>query len=89
MTLILNTIYDNLKETYSNKERILKVCPELVMDFENWISSYSNINRSENNKNSVVFNINNQKEYCKAVIYYISGMTDNFAIKMYNKIIKY
>lgn len=87
--LILNTIYDNLKETYSNKERILKICPELVIDFGNWLSNYSNINRSENNKNSIVFNINNQKEYCKAVIYYISGMTDNYAIKIYNKIIKY
>ena len=30
-----------------------------------------------------------QKEYYKAIIYYISGMTDNFAIDIYNEIIRF
>ena len=35
----------------------------------------------------ILFDIENEKDYCKAIIYYISGMTDNFAIDTYNKII--
>ena len=33
------------------------------------------------------FNIENEKEFYKAIIYYISGMTDNYAIEMYNRVI--
>ena len=29
----------------------------------------------------------NERDFCKAIIYYISGMTDNFAIETYNKIV--
>ena len=35
-----------------------------------------------------LFKIEDKKDYFKAIIYYISGMTDNYAIDMYNKIIK-
>ena len=31
--------------------------------------------------------IDDEKSFSKAIIYYISGMTDNFAIDTYNKII--
>lgn len=87
--LILNEIYDLLKETYKDKERIRKVCPELVNDFESWIKNYWNKERDAKNKNKIVFNANNEKEYYKAIILYISGMTDNYAIEMYNRIIKF
>ena len=37
--------------------------------------------------NKVLFSIDNEKDFYKAIIYYISGMTDNFAIEIYNEII--
>ena len=40
-------------------------------------------------KNKVLFSIDNEKDFCKAIIYYISGMTDNFAIEIYNEIIHF
>ena len=61
--------------------------PKVANDFETWLSSYWNINREEKYKNSVIFDISNLKDFCKAIIYYISGMTDNYAIEMYNSII--
>lgn len=73
--LVINNIYNLLKETYSNIEKARKVCPELVNDFEKWMKKYSNSNNQ------------GEKEYYKAIIYYISGMTDNYAIEIYNKII--
>lgn len=87
--LVLKTIYEFLRETYSNKSKIKNIAPELVTDFEKWLRMYWNLERRATNKNSVVFSIDSEKEYCRAIIYYISGMTDNYAIDMYNKIIKF
>ena len=85
--IVLNTIYETLKQTYQNKEKIKKMYPEVINDFEEWLCNYWNLERKECMKNDVVFNIDNEKNYYKAIIYYISGMTDNYAIEMYNKII--
>ena len=57
--------------------------------FEEWIVNYWNLDRSEKNKNDVIINMENEKDYYKALIYYISGMTDNFAIDMYNEIVRF
>ena len=85
--LIINTIYDLLKQSYKNFEFARKICPDLLADFEDWVKNYWNLERNINNKNDVIFNIKDEKQYYKAIIYYISGMTDNYAIEMYNKII--
>jgi len=85
--LIINTIYDLLKQYYTDKKSKRK-CPELINDFNIWLKDYWNLERTENNKNDVIFDVSNEKEYYKAIIYYISGMTDNYAIEMYNRIIK-
>ena len=37
--------------------------------------------------NKVLFSIDDNTDFYKCIIYYISGMTDNFAIDTYNKII--
>ena len=50
---------------------------------------YWNTERQESNKNKVVFNIENEKDICQAIIYYISGMTDNYAIDIFNKIVRF
>ena len=63
------------------------IYPEVFGDFEEWLSSYWNLYRTERKQNDILFNIENEKDYCEAIIYYISGMTDNFAIDTYNKII--
>ena len=87
--LILNTIYNTLKKYYTEKEYIKKIYPEIISDFEDWLKMYWNIERHEYYTNKTVFNIENEKEFCQAVIYYISGMTDNYAIDTYNKIVKF
>lgn len=85
---VLKGIYEFLKETYMHKEEMRKMSPEVVADFENWLSMYWNQKRRSTCKNVVVFNIEDEKEYYKAIIYYISGMTDNYAIDAYNRIIR-
>ena len=87
--LILNSLYDTLKESYQNRERIEKICPELLYDFEKWLSNYKVKGRKAINQNKAIFDIEKEEDYLKAILYYISGMTDNYAIKMYHKIIQF
>ncbi len=93
--LVLNEIYETLKKTYNgektleNIEKMKKVYPKLFSSFKDWITNYWNLERYPNSKNEVIFDINNEKDYFKAIIYYISGMTDNFAIETYNEIIRF
>ena len=91
--LLLTEIYNLLKSLY-NKEKTLdsiikaeKIYPKLMNSFKNWIKNYWNLERDLMNKNDVIYDMNNFADYIKAVISYISGMTDNFAIEMYNEII--
>lgn len=91
--IVLNEIYRTLKKTYNGSKTVENInnmkrfYPELLNSFWEWLSNYWNLKRKSNLKNEIIFNIEDEKEYYKAIIYYISGMTDNFAIEMYNKII--
>lgn len=87
--LVLNSIYEFLKKTYKNREEMRKIAPELIADFENWLKNYWSMERYPFNKNKVVFDADDEKDYYRAIIYYISGMTDNYAVEMYNKIIRF
>ena len=80
--------YDG-RYTYEKLMKAKKYYPELISSFYEWIIKYWNLERPENMNNSVVFDMNNEKDYYKAIVYYISGMTDNFAIEMYNRIIRF
>ena len=85
--IILNTIYNVLKKYFTNKEKIRRMYPHIVNEFEDWLKMYWNEERNNICKNKVIFDIKNEKDCYKAIIYYISGMTDNYAIKIYNEII--
>ena len=86
-SLILNGIYNLLKKSFTNREEAKKICPELINDFEKFLTDYWNRERKPENKNEIIFNVTDEKDYYRAIIYYISGMTDNYAIDIYNKII--
>lgn len=91
--ILLHEIYYTLKSAYNGNrtlekiEKMKKIHPEVFSRFEDWLSDYWEYARKETNYNDILFDIENEKDYCKAIIYYISGMTDNFAIDTYNKII--
>ena len=93
--IVINQIFDILKDTYDgentpNKIRnMAKYYPNLLNNFYSWIEKYWNIGKREGLKNKVVFDINKKEDYIQAIIYYISGMTDKFAIDMYNEIIHF
>ncbi len=85
--IVLSQIYEVLKLSFIDRQRAFKMYPTVIEEFEEWLKEYWNRERNEKNKNDVIFDISNEKDYYKAIIYYISGMTDNYAIETYNYII--
>ena len=93
--LVINQIFNVLAECYDNENTLEKLnsikvfYPVLISSFVDWIKKYWNLtDRSNSNlKNKVIFDMSVSTDFYKAIIYYISGMTDNFAISCYNEII--
>ena len=86
--LVIRHIYNILKESYKDKEKMQKMYPELINDFYDWTKAYKKGNRLPIYKNKEVIDLSNEKEFYNSIIYYIAGMTDNYAIKMYNYLLK-
>ena len=92
-SIVLNELYFTLKSTYDGKNtaykmrKLKKMYPEVVGNFQEWLENYWNQQRKNDNQNDIIVNMDDEKSFSKAIIYYISGMTDNFAIDTYNKII--
>lgn len=96
--LVIRTIFEKLDECYvGNLKRNLKkeknYFPQLIKTFESWLIKYSDYDLEKkelkNLQNKVVYSIKNQAEYKKSIIDFISGMSDNFAITMFNEIISF
>ncbi len=94
-TLFMNELFNLLKgefdekNTIKNLKSIRKFYPELIDEFINWLSKYSLIDErnSEKYDNRILFDISNEIEYKKAIITYLSGMTDKYIVRMYNTLI--
>ena len=95
--LIINEIYNLLKSTYNGLNTLSKLkslsetYPKLGNGFTEFLYNYYDFGNRETLKlkNKVLFSLENEKDYYQAIIYYISGMTDNFAIEIYNEIIHF
>ena len=95
--LVINEIYNILKECYdkentlTNLNSLSKFYPKLSAGFCHFLENYCDFsNRKELKlKNKIVFDILNENDFSKSIISYISGMTDNFAMEIYNEIIRF
>ena len=95
-TLFMNELFSLLKSAYDGENTIKdlrkmkKFYPELASEFIGWLSNFTEIEErnSEQYKNRLVFDISKEKDYSKAIITYLSGMTDKYIVKMYNSLIE-
>ena len=88
--IIINTIYLTLLNDYNNIKKNFSISDNtrsnlLKSSFNEWIDKYS-IQKNRNYQNKKVFNIKNKKDFKRSCIYYISGMTDSFAISIFNEL---
>lgn len=96
--LVISEIYQTLKEVYqgeNTKQELQKLAiyyPTLANEFLDWITNYWDLTNREDSKlkNKVIYAVSqDEKAYQKAILDYISGMTDNYAIKRYEEIISF
>ena len=82
--------------------QVLKIYPKLCSTFEDWLIRYSNYHPFSVEKHSFVdkkailrynipqvFDVTDNDSFTKCIIEYISGMTDQFAIQVYEEIITF
>ena len=81
--LVLNKLFWFLSRMNFRDDDMKKICPVLADDFNKWLKEFFSL---DINHRDIIISDN---EFLQAVIYYIAGMTDNFAIEMYNKIISF
>lgn len=92
--LILNSIFDILSELYRGKKTLSEVkrCsnlyPVLTQTFAEWLLKYSYSERRDTNKfeNKFLYDLKKERDFHLSILDFISGMTDNFAIRLFNEI---
>lgn len=103
--LIITQIFDTLfamydgKHTWGALEDQRRFAPQLVSSFEKWLARYCDTTivpkgelkdlalKCENHKNYK--KLETKEIYAQAIIDYISGMTDRFAIALFNELLQY
>lgn len=96
--LVIKSIFEALESMY-DEDRTLdqlksmsNIYPELSKEFTKWLTLYS-INESSTTKRyknyKIYGSLESKKLYLKAVIDFIAGMTDHYAIKIFNELTKY
>lgn len=92
--VVMNEIFYVLKNEYNGKEtiknirRMKRYYPNLSERFSSWLGAYSNC---EENGTSIkaIYDLNKIEDYSRAIIDYISGMTDKYIVSIYNEIVSY
>jgi len=98
--LIINQVYENLMEFYQEgdlQENLVfyeKHFPVTITSFKKWLNHYSDEysgnQRDPRLNNAILYHIKEQTEdYKRAVIDFISGMTDIFIEKIYQELIRF
>jgi len=94
-TLFMNELFSLLKNafdgenTIKNLKKLKKFYPELITEFVGWLANYTEMEdrNPELYKNKIIFDITKEKDYAKAILIYLAGMTDKYIVKMYNSLI--
>lgn len=94
--LIIQSIYQTLLNGYNGKRTIAKlkryqaIYPVLVASFIDWLQKYAHIEhrnvKVNKYQNEVLYHLEKKEDYIQAIVDYISGMSDSFAIKIFNEI---
>lgn len=96
--LVINTIFETLHEMRQSDDRFYlnpENSPYVVLSdsFSEWILKYSGADPAyrtmKRYENRIVFDYDNDNSFSEMVLIYISLMSDQYILKIYNEIIKY
>lgn len=96
-TVLINEIFYALRNEYDGKntiknlKKMARYYPVLAEEFIGWLSNYAITECRDEKlyKNKLVYNIENLQDYNRAIVDYMSGMTDIYIVKVYNELVNY
>lgn len=97
--VVIESIFDILYNAYKGKNTIVnlvkydKEYQQLINYFINWLIKYSDIDLQSREKekylNKIIYQSELQEDYTRAILDFISGMTDGYAIKVFDELIRF
>lgn len=91
--LVVESIYQTLKSAYrgtetpAELEHYAVIYPVLAHNFSEWLAKYARTEeRAAKYQNEVLYCLEKRQDYIQAIVDYISAMSDNFAITLFNEI---
>jgi dGTPase len=94
--LILESLFDVLNEAYESLpgfSGIVKFYPQLAVNFRNWLVRYSDLDEIDKDQQDydipVVYHIGTKEDYTRAVLMYISLMSDQYALEQYEQLVAF
>ena len=97
--VVLESIFDFLLSSFRINGIYLHLCqkaanyPVVIPTFTDWLLKYSDadleLRAKKRYKNQVVYRLNDQTDYVRAIIDFISGMSDHYAVKCFNDVMKF
>ena len=83
---LLLSFYDG-ENTLNTLKKAVERYPEILREFNGWLSVYAKLpERWSKLQNRAIFDISNREDYVRAIVCYISGMTDHYIKKVHNAI---
>ncbi len=96
-TVLISEIFYTLKKefhgmrTIENLKEMGRYYPILSKEFINWLLNYSNIENTNASSfhHKMIYHLENLKDYERAIMDYMTGMTDNYIVQVYNEIVSF
>lgn len=95
--VVLNSLFERLYEEYDFVKDYIHYIDYnintnniLVRDYCKWVIDYCDIEYIDSGSNLKIYSkLENKEIYAQSIIDYISGMTDHYAIKLYNTLLEF
>lgn len=95
--IVMNEVFYCLKSEFAGKntirnlKKMARYYPILSLEFVHWLSHYAITDDRVNSKynNKIIYNLENEQDYARAIIDYMSGMTDKYIAQVYNEIVSF
>lgn len=96
-TVLINEIFYALRNEYNGKNtvknlhKMQRYYPTLGAEFSGWLANYAltEDRKEKDYNNKIIYNLENLEDYNRAIVDYMSGMTDLYIVQIYNELINY
>ena len=96
-TVLINELFYALRNEYNGKDTIKNLhkmeryYPVLASEFAGWLSNYAVTEDRVSKKydNKIIYDLDKLEDYNRAIVDYMSGMTDLYIVQIYNELINY